>query len=252
MIVRSLIRWLYPHGAVRTVVRGGLKGVRFVVTPGMGATYAWGWDSMNQSFLAQHLRPGSVIYDIGANRGQMALYFSRLAGPTGKVVSFEPVPQNFELLERNLQLNNISNVEAVRLALAADDLPRQFGYDAAHHTMGTFVGNAAKLQRWGQIFDVRCDTLDHFSTLGHPVPDVLKIDVEGAGAEVLRGAEHLLSTHRPVIYFEMHAADASSPEWDALQRLEKDFGYTIQDINQTFHEPRGPEWNAAAWCEPSR
>ncbi|HEY1048842.1 MAG TPA: FkbM family methyltransferase [Prosthecobacter sp.] len=234
------------------MVRGPLKGAQFVVTPGMGATYAWGWDAMNQKFLARHLRPGSVIYDIGANRGQMALYFSRLTGPTGKVVSFEPVPQNFELLERNLQLNAASNVQAVRLALAADDQPRRFGYDAAHHTMGTFVGNAAKLQQWQQTFEVTCDTLDHFASLGFPVPDVLKIDVEGAGGEVLCGAENLLRTRRPAIYFEMHAAGTSSPEWDALQRLEKDFGYTVQDINHTFHQPRGTEWNAAAWCEPPR
>lgn len=52
----------------------------------MGATYAWGWEVMNQRFLSQRVRPGAVIYDVGANRGQMALYFSRLAAGAGVLV----------------------------------------------------------------------------------------------------------------------------------------------------------------------
>jgi hypothetical protein len=95
-IIHQLIRLLYPHGSVRTVLRGPLKGARFEVTPGMGATYAWGWEVMNQRFLSQRVRPGAVIYDVGANRGQMALYFSRLVpGLLGQVFSFEPAPRQF-------------------------------------------------------------------------------------------------------------------------------------------------------------
>jgi FkbM family methyltransferase len=249
-IIPQLIRLLYPHGSVRSVLRGPLKGARFEVTPGMGATYAWGWEVMNQRFLSQRVRPGSVIYDVGANRGQMALYFSRLAGPLGQVFSFEPVPRNFSLLERNLKLNDAGNVRAFCLALAADDRPKQFCYDEAHHTMGTFADQIVKLENWEETIEVKCDTLDQFIARGNPVPDLLKIDVEGAGAEVLAGAVNLLRTRRPAIYMEVHASSTSAPEWEALQRLKHDHGYTVQDVNQTFGDMKGPLWGAAAWCEP--
>lgn len=249
-IINRLIRLLYPHGSVRTVLRGPLKGARFHVSPGMGATYAWGWEVMNQRFLAKRLRPGAVIYDVGANRGQMALYFSRLTGPQGQVFSFEPVPHNFSLLERNLKLNDARNVRPVCLALAADDKPKQFAYDEACHTMGTFVDQIVKLEQWQKTLEVKCSTVDQFIASGHPAPDVLKIDVEGAGAEVLAGAANLIHTRRPAIYMELHAASTEAPEWKALQSLKNDFGYKVQDINQTFADVKGPLWEAAAWCEP--
>lgn len=246
----KLIRLLYPYGSFRSVIRGPITGTRFVVSPGMGATYAWGVDAMNQSFLKEKVQPGAVVYDIGANRGQMALYFSKLVGPSGKVLSFEPVPENFQLLEQNISLNHLINVAAFQLALAADDKPRQFCFHSQSHTMGTFADKMTKLDYWEKQIEVKCDTLDHLIATGLLKPDVLKIDVEGAGAEVLKGAEQTLRQHRPMIYMEVHASSISSPEWEALQRLKTDFGYQINDINGTFGENRGPLWGAAAWCDP--
>lgn len=246
----KLIRLLYPHGSLRSVIRGPIIGTRFVVSPGMGATYAWGVDAMNQSFLKEKVQPGAVVYDIGANRGQMALYFSNLVGPSGKVFSFEPVLENFRLLEQNLSLNHLANVAAFQLALAADDKPRQFCFHSQDHTMGTFADKMTKLDYWEKQIEVKCDTLDHLIATGLPKADVLKIDVEGAGAEVLKGAEQTLRHHRPMIYMEVHASSTSSPEWEALQRLKTDFNYHISDINGTFGENRGPLWGAAAWCDP--
>lgn len=83
MSFRSLIagpipliaRWLYPYGAVRRVVRGPVRGMRFIVEPGMGVSYAMGSGAYNFGFLASRCRRGMTVYDIGANRGQMALFF---------------------------------------------------------------------------------------------------------------------------------------------------------------------------------
>ncbi len=250
MNLHTFARLIFPRGSVRPVLRGMLKGTRFVVVPGMGMTYALGQDHWNFQFLRSRVKPGCTVYDVGANCGQMALFFSRLVGPAGRVVCFEPVPQNFSVLERNLRLNTLDNVTGHCLALAADDQGRKFTFDEDHHTMGTFVDRIAKVPRLQKTFDVKCDTLDQFIARGNRVPDVLKIDVEGAGADVLAGAEQLLRVRRPAIYFEIHASSASvSSEWDALRRLEKEFGYSIRDINQRFDQKRDESWDAAAWCE---
>lgn len=58
---QRIVRRLYPHGSIRTVLRGPLRGMKFQVINGMGATYALGLDFMNLKFLGLKLRPGMVV-----------------------------------------------------------------------------------------------------------------------------------------------------------------------------------------------
>ena len=86
--VHRLVRQFYPHGSVRTVLRGPLRGLRFVAMPGMAATYALGLDHLNLPFLSTQVRAGYVIYDVGGNCGQIAPDFPRVTGADGRVYSF--------------------------------------------------------------------------------------------------------------------------------------------------------------------
>jgi FkbM family methyltransferase len=249
---QKIIRLLYPHGSVRRVRRGAIRGARFVVSPGMGATYAWGHEVMNQGFLATKVRPGMVVYDVGANRGQMALYFSKFVGSAGKVLSFEPAPANFDLLERNLRLNDFAaNVQPFKLALAADNQPREFTFHETDHTQGTFSDRITLLESWETLVkeQVQCDTIDQLVAAGQPVPHVLKIDVEGSGAEVLQGAIQTLREHGPAIYLEVHASSADAPEWLAFQKLQNELGYQVVALGESLEARRLPIWGGAAWCE---
>lgn len=246
----AIARWFYPLHSTRRVLRGPLKGTRFVVISGMGATYALGQDHWNFQLLRQHLKPGMTVYDIGANCGQMALFFAREVGEKGHVFSFEPVPENFEILQRNLKLNELTQVRAIQTAIGSDSLPKQFCFDAAHHTMGTFTNAVVKLSAWQQTFEVPCETLDQLIAQGHPVPDLIKIDVEGSGGDVIQGAEHLIETRRPSIYFELHAADEQAGELKALRLLQDRWSYQITDIHGLLQEKLGPAWGAAVWCAP--
>ena len=236
-----IIRFIYPIGAKRTVLRGPMSGYRFTIVNGMGLTYALGQDHWNFSFFVPRIEPKMVVFDIGANCGQMALFFSRQVGPGGRVFSFEPVPSNAATLRQNLSMNECDNVEVVEAAVAADSQPRNFCFDAAHHTMGTLQGAMVKLDQWDTTFEVQCITLDGLIESGKaPPPQVMKIDVEGAGLDVIQGALTLIQTHRPGIYFELHAADSEAPELRALRLLRDEFGYEIRDLNGTLHDNLGP------------
>ena len=249
----KVVRLVYPHGSIRKVLRGPLRGMRFTIVNGMGVTYALGQDHWNFADLLPQLNGGATVYDIGANCGQMALFFSRQVGPTGRVVSFEPVPSNVATLRQNLALNNCQNVTVIEAAVAADSEPRTFCFDEAHHTMGTIQGSMVKLDQWDTTFEVQCVTLDGLLESGKiPPPQVMKIDVEGAGMEVIQGALNLIREHRPGIYFELHAADQEAPELKALGLLRDQFGYEIRDLNGTLQDKLGPQWGAAVWCEPRR
>jgi FkbM family methyltransferase len=249
-LLQKLVRCVYPHGSVRSVLRGPLRGTRFVVVPGMGATYAFGKDSMNWRFLAEHVQPGDVVYDIGGNCGQMAMFFARRVGGKGRVLSFEPVPQNVATMRWNLSMNRCANVEVIEAAVAADSEPKRFCFDAAHHTMGTLEGAMIKLDAWEETFQVSCVTLDGILAEGAAPPNVMKIDVEGAGLGVVEGACALIEAHRPAIYFELHAADEAAPELRAVRMLRDRWGYRLQDLNGNMDGELGPMWGGAVWCEP--
>jgi FkbM family methyltransferase len=249
-LVQQMARLIYPHGTVRSVLRGPLRGTRFVVMPGMAATFALGMDTMNWGALRCHVKPGVVVYDIGGNCGQMALFFARMVGTAGRVFSFEPVPRNAAVLRRNLGLNGVTNVEVVEAAVAADSEPRNFCFDAGHHTMGTLEEAMVKLDTWNETFQVACVRLDDYLAEGHPPPDLMKIDVEGSGLGVIEGAADLIQKYLPGIYFEIHAADAAAPELRVLHLLRERWGYRIHDLDGTLlSADLGPMWGEAVWCE---
>jgi FkbM family methyltransferase len=139
----------------------------------------------------KHYQPtlGNIVFDLGTHIGIYALNASRLVGSKGNVYAFEPEPDNFALLRRNMVLNKTSNItvsnNAVssrqgKLALYMD--PRNTG---AHSVR-------CKDGKTGSIF-VSSITLDEIMKV-YPVKEInlLKIDVEGHELEVLKGAESFL------------------------------------------------------------
>ena len=252
MILKTNIaRILYPVGAIRKVLRGPIHGTRFHVIPGMGATYALGQDHWGFYFFQSKIRPGMAIYDIGANCGQMALYFSKMVGQEGKVVSFEPVSTNADTLRKNLTLNKIANVHLIEAAVSSDSETKVFYFDQDHHTMGTLQTAMVTQGTWSTTFEVPCVRLDDLLCEGTiPPPDWMKIDVEGAGLSVIEGALTLIREHLPSIYFEVHAADSKAHELHALHRLKNEFGYDIKYLNGTPLGRECPVWGEAVWCAP--
>ena len=107
-----------PFGSTRRVLRGPARGMRFGVEPGIGLTYALGTDAAAPRHFARYIRAGMTVYDVGANKGQMALLFAALVGPSGRVVSFEPSPPEFACLNANVRLNALRHVRLVQAAAA--------------------------------------------------------------------------------------------------------------------------------------
>jgi FkbM family methyltransferase len=66
----------------------------------------------------KHVKPGYIVFDIGANIGYFTMLASKLIGNSGKVVAFEPVPEFLEMLKFSANLNNFSNILPVQIALS--------------------------------------------------------------------------------------------------------------------------------------
>jgi FkbM family methyltransferase len=232
----SLIRRFYPYGAVRHVVRGPARGCRFIVAPGIGTSFAWGARDAVSPPLWQYVQPAMVFYDIGANKGQMALIAGRTVGARGRVFSFEPAPEEYTHLETNVQLNPDLPIVTIAAAVSNHTRGAAFAYDPDRPTEGRLVVDGAVPHPTFRLVQVPTIRLDDFAA-NHPAPDIIKIDVEGGGAQVIDGGMDMIRTHRPRIYFELH----SPAEEAAAQRLVDEAGYS--PMATPAH---------AIWLEPCR
>ncbi len=248
--LKLLARGLYPYGSIRKVLAGPARGLSFRVAPSMGLSYAWGRDHRGAfDFLATRLTQGQTVYDVGANQGQFSLVLGRLVGDSN-VVALEPLPMNFEALRSNLELNGMDRITPLMMAAGSKPERRAFSYASQLLTMGTFTNCAVKLAQdtTKTEVEVECVTLDELIRTGSPVPDVIKIDVEGAAGEVLAGAQELLNRYRPCLFIELHLSPRQNQEYSAIEALIKNHGYKVEMLDEMPFDASRPEGEYQSWC----
>jgi len=172
------------------IVRGINRGMRWsVVSTGRG----YGFGSFGEArieALRAVVRPGDCVWDVGAHKGFMTLAASRMVGPGGVVVACEPSRRNRRFLRRHVRWNDACNVIVCPAALSDFDGTARFG--------GTGDSLAYALGRGDEIAEVR--TLPRLvESLRLPRPDVLKIDVEGEEAAILRASGPAVGPHAALL-----------------------------------------------------
>ena len=140
-----------------------------------------------------------VAFDCGAHIGEYSLLFSQLVGCGGQVHAFEPDPRVYAYLEENVVQNELSNVVLNREGLNSreDSAPYRLQPDATTSSLSQYAESDGM-----EEIVIRTTTLDNYARLRqlHRV-DALKIDVEGAEADVLAGARDVLLRLRPGLVF---------------------------------------------------
>lgn len=247
-LFNALKRRLVPYGRRVCVLRGPLAGVSYVMAPGMGFSYMLGLGTENMSFLRSHLVDGMTVYDVGANCGQMALFFMRQVGVAGEVVCIEPAAENLRFLNASAALQHMSQVRIVEAAAGRSMGKVTFVFDKTMPTTGGLYDARAHGNDTGTPVEVNCITLDGLVDAGELSPDLIKIDVEGGGLEVLKGAEKILRESRPMLFFEIHAANLEAPEWQALQTLRDQFGYRLARLSGQPLGEHMPAWGESIFC----
>mgnify|MGYP000347802958 CR=1 FL=1 len=179
-----------------------------------------------QEVLKKYLRSGDVFIDVGANFGLHTLYAAKLVGNQGRVFAFEPVPSNLKLLRKNIALSNVEQqVTIVPKAVSnADDQYLSFYIPQEDVPVtASLHGNSEQLQMI-QVANVRLD--DYWRDINLPV-HLIKIDVEGAEMEVLRGSEKLLKQWQPNLLIEVHgfALPNFGSSVDTLRDFLNNLGY---------------------------
>jgi FkbM family methyltransferase len=169
--------------------------------------------------LSQLLRPGETVWDIGAHCGYTVLIESQAIGPDGQCIAFEPNPRNRQLLGLHLKWNRTSNVTVLPYAVSGADGELSFGWEGDQRASSI----SSHLGGTGWKVPVRhVDGL--IASAEVPAPTVVKIDVEGAELELLRGAARLLAQEpNLLIILSTHTAELH----DACTALLRAAGFVI-------------------------
>jgi FkbM family methyltransferase len=154
-------------------------------------------------------KEGDTVIDIGAHIGRYTITSSKQVGNTGKVLAIEADPDNFQLLKRNIALNNLKNVLPLNYAVfSTRTRMKLYEQSASAKYNSLMLARAAKTKNY---VEVNADTLDSILKLNE-VNQVnwIKIDVEGAEFEVLKGSTKTLSTDNVSLFIEIHNIDDPS------------------------------------------
>jgi FkbM family methyltransferase len=200
---------------VRLILTPAVAHYRYTIRrgPARGLRREGGFD-----FLPERLRPstpeerfllelpleGRTVYDVGAWEGTTALALARRVGPSGSVWAFEPNPTAAAKLRRNLGLNGMTNVSLLDVAVGDSTGEVDLAFQRNATGRAQIVSEAGGEQR-GVLVRVPMATLDELrEQRGLPPPHLIKIDVEGAETQVLRGARRTIVAHRPDLLLELH------------------------------------------------
>lgn len=179
----------------------------------------WMLREMKGYFKEYSPNEGDDVVDGGAFVGLFSIIASKIIGNSGKILAFEPDARNFEQFKKNLQLNDIKNVIALNKGLYSEDTSLRFNaLNRSHSSLYFKKGVSTKI--------VQFVSLDNeLSRRKIKTTNFIKLDVEGAETDVIRGAEKLLQNN------DVHLAVASyhivdeEPRFIELEKMMKERGY---------------------------
>lgn len=183
------------------------------------------------------IRPGMVVFDVGANIGEITLVAARRTTSIGKVIAFEPVNSIADRLDEHVRENALTWVSTHRLGLSDRQGEaniyascNQWKSTEPHRGLGSLYPgdeNASPLQ------SIPLATLDNFiSNNPQERLDLIKLDIEGAELPCLRGAKSTLQHFKPMLIIEVQAdtSKAAGYEQSEILGFLGELGYRFQRI----------------------
>ena len=158
------------------------------------------YEKNDAALIDSLISDGDVFFDIGANMGWYSINIA-LSHRRANIHCFEPIPETYSYLRKNLDLNSVANVMAHNFGFSNSEGEFDFYY------YGEGSGNASSAnvsdRKDVQVLKCKVRTLDEFSSNEKISVDFIKCDVEGAELMVFQGAAHTISRYRPIVFAEI-------------------------------------------------
>ncbi len=155
-------------------------------------------ETNEKEIYKKYIKKGDVVLDVGANIGYDTLILAKLVGKNGRVFAFEPGPINFQLLEKNIKINEYNNVTLVNKAVSKDNKSIKLYLNETNgtgHKIDDISNLGVKLNR--KSIDIESIKLDDFlKNKKIKKIDFVKIDVEGSESEVIKGMNNIFKNNK--------------------------------------------------------
>ena len=231
--MNEFFRWIFKnysfkikYGLSQGMRRAGALGLKYSIIPRKLTN--------EEIFLKNFNFQNMIVYDIGGYEGIYTIFFAKSVGSEGKVYVFEPNPLNYEIILKNLNLNDITNVELNQMAIGESHRSSQFVYPNISFGTGTLdkeIQQQIINEKNYSLIEVNVESIDNL-VINKKIlrPDFVKIDTEGLELEILRGMQYTLSTFKPNLFIEIHGADVN----DKIKNANEIFQF-LTKYNYSFY-----------------
>ena len=199
------------------------------------------YDNIERNFTPKE---GDIVIDVGAHIGPYTLKAAKRVGLNGKVIAIEADPENFDILNRNVQLNKMTNVIALNYAAYfKEDKIKLYllKVDKSSYTKyNTIMIDRAQHNNENNNFvEVKANTLDYLlQSIGikHEQINWIKIDVEGAEYDVLKGAKNILSKSKDIsLLIEIHNLTTNNTTlYEPIKEFLNSYNFKIEFENVVY------------------
>lgn len=248
-VFRAFIAFLPDKPTIMRVLGGPLGGRKVCCNFKHRPFYLIGrYEREVVDTIMQTVQPGQVIYDIGANIGYISLLLAKLtsAKAGGIVHAFEPAPNAFRQLNTNMQLNQDLPISAYQVALSNFSGIAAFSF--FDYDVVSRLGDHTEKFADAKKTNVMVETMDtYIEKFNIAPPDFIKMDVEGAEMDVLKGMENTLKTHHPTMLIETHSLEEESGKYtidlgDKVYEYLTEVGYKCEFIQNSHPRQLLARW----------
>ena len=220
--IRAIALWVLAKRHRSTIEQGGhlyeIDPKDFGVTFELEST--GDYEQKTRELCLEHLKPGMTFVDVGAHIGLFAIPAAKAVGPAGRVYAFDPDPDNFRLLSRNVQASGYTNLELLQMAVSNVNgtlTLHRSSYNTGDHRL-FYQG------RRRSTVAVKSVTLDQYFDGTTQAIDIVKFDIQGAEAAALQGMAGILAKCGGIRLFIEFAPsmlrDAGADPLEFLEALE--------------------------------
>ena len=232
-LIRNALNRAAPTGLTEiTIAAGGAEGMKMRLDLHLEKDYWLGtYETDLQASINYLIEPGWTAFDVGANVGFVSLLFAKKLGRYGKIFAFEALPANLDRLRTHVEINALdTRMRVIPAAVTDKSNPVRFliGPSGA---MGKAEGSVGRTVEHRETVEVPGICLDDFVYRdGNPIPQVIKMDIEGGEVLALEGMKRLLADAHPLIMLELHGHEAARISWKILSAA----GYQIYRMQRGY------------------
>lgn len=208
--------YLAPHGPISLEL--ATKGI---------------WEESETELIKKIVSDGDVVLDLGANIGYYTMIFAKLIGPKGKVFAFEPEPNNFELLKKNLTINGYQNSTIEDAAVSDENGEIKLYLSEGRATNHRTFHSKSVSKNFVVVKKVKLD--DYFKN--NPIRkriSFVKMDVEGSELDALKGMTSILNENKNIkilIEFAPQNIREFGAQPSDLLKILRNHGFSLYEVN---------------------